>query len=478
MEINKPYCLHSQLITAPKLTTLALTLMLSCNVYAFFTGDTDSNNNLSTAVDDEKALVITKDIIKQNNVDNKLSVTEVEYYQKDNITNQIPYFDNRFRLDANLDEITLIFYRKSGSTPIILIRPDGSKIRVNNFDKEKVQWFDDSTFDMIKIKKPMPGPWQAVGDILPESQILIVSDVKILVEPLPDIVFSGETLKVRGNLTNGNVAINPPYFKDVVQLDVNFYSTNNPLYDNFSADAIKLTSFRDDGYELDEYANDNIFTGEFILDFAAGEWQPVYLVNLPMATRELKQTPILLQENPIEVSVVKSELAEQPHQVILTIDPSFVDPNSLVFQGKLMYPDRQTENFSVMEEKGEVRVVNMENTEPGIYRINVSAFGKTITGREFRLVVPEFSINIEQDPELAFEQLNLNTEEVAAVDENALNNTEEFINKLDDDIAQTLATQQQKQTEKEQQTIILIVAANIVIITIGLIMFFMFRRKK
>jgi hypothetical protein len=87
------------------------------------------------------------------NSKNDISDTKIHYHKADNITNQIPYFDNRFRLDANLEEITLIFYRKSGSTPVILIRPDGSKIRVNNFDTERVEWFDDATFDMIKIKK-------------------------------------------------------------------------------------------------------------------------------------------------------------------------------------------------------------------------------------------------------------------------------------------------------------------------------------
>ena len=39
--------------------------------------------------------------------------TKVDYYKSDNITNQIPYFDNRFKIDAMLEEITLLFYRKS-----------------------------------------------------------------------------------------------------------------------------------------------------------------------------------------------------------------------------------------------------------------------------------------------------------------------------------------------------------------------------
>ena len=418
--------------------------------------------------------LINSDIENSSKVD-KLSKTRVEYYQKDNMTNQVPYFDNRFRLDANLDEITLIFYRKSGSKPIILIRPDGSKIRVNEFDNEKVQWFDDSTFDMIKIKKPMPGPWQAVGDILPNSQILVVSDIKIAVDPLPEIAFSGETLKVEGRLFNGDDAIVSPHFKNVVKLDINFYSTNNSAYENFGADAIKVTSFRDDGHGLDEYANDNIFTGEFILDFAPGEWQPVYLVKLPMATRELRQTTILLQKTPVEVSVVKSAESDKPHQLVLTIDPSYVDPDSLVFQGKFTFPDRQVEPFSIMESNGESRATTITNTEPGIYRINVSAFGKTITGREFRLVVPEFTFNVEAvNNMMAIDGVASNSEEMGAVTAT----TADLLVKAEEDNELVLLEQQQVQAEKEQETMLLIVAGNVFIIIIALVLFFALGRKK
>ena len=82
----------------------------------------------------------------------------------------------------------MIFYRKRGSVPIILVQPDGAKIIINSYDIDKVEWYDDSTFDMIKIKKPMVGPWQAIGDILPESQILVVSNVKIVAQYAPPLV--------------------------------------------------------------------------------------------------------------------------------------------------------------------------------------------------------------------------------------------------------------------------------------------------
>jgi uncharacterized protein (TIGR03503 family) len=450
LEINKHHFPNYSLIKASKLIAY-LFVVASFNAGAFFISDVESNDE-----------------------DNKQSKTKIEYYQKDNITNQVPYFDNRFRLDADLEEITLIFYRKSGSKPIILIRPDGSKIRVNHFDHEKVQWFDDSTFDMIKIKNPMPGPWQAVGNILPNSQILVVSDVKIAVEPLPEIAFSGETLKVVGRLFNGDEAINSPHFKKVVKLDVNFYSTNNSLYENFGADAIKVTSFRDDGRGLDEYANDNTFTGEFILNFASGEWQPVYLVKLPMATRELRQQSILLHKTPIEINVVKSENVDMPHQLLLSIDPTFVDPNSLVFQGNFTFPDRQVEPFSIMEADGESRTTIITNTEPGLYRVNVSAFGKTITGREFRLVVPEFSFNIET------RQIELNTDEGTNADEGGtlIEISDKLLVNVEEDKTEALLAKKLAQDAKEQETIIIIAVGNGVVILIAVVLFFILRRKK
>lgn len=404
-------------------------------------------------------------------------VAQVEYFQSDNATNQIPYFDNRFRIDSELEEITLIFYRKSGSVPIILVKPDGSKIRVNNIDHDTVQWFDDSTFDMIKIKKPMPGPWQAVGDILPNSQILVVSDVTIKVEPLPELVFSGETLKVVGKLFNGDKAIESPNFRPVVKLDVNFYSTNNPSYENFGADAIKITSFRDDGRGLDEYANDSNFTGEFVLNFAPGEWQPVYLVKLPMATRELRQSSIMLHETPVSINVNKSSDEATPHKVQFTIDSTYVDPDSLIFQGKVTYPDRQVESFSIMDTQGKLREQDITYTESGLYRINVSAFGKTLDGREFRLVVPEFSFNVE--PSLAEQSTIVGTDTAESTVETT---ADESISITDTPTAEELllAYEAEKalKAEEDKNNLLIIATGNVIIIVVAVLIFLVIAQIK
>jgi len=400
------------------------------------------------------------------------SKPNINYLKGDDKTNQIPYFDHRFRLDAQLDEITLIFYHNAGAVPVILVRPDGSKLRINNYPKDKVQWYDDVTYDMIKIKKPMPGPWQAIGDISPDSEIFVVSEVKITVAPLPEVILAGETLKVEGKLMNGNLAINNPLFRDVVQLEVEFISTNNAAYENFGAESILLTTFRDDGQELDEYAGDGVFTGEFELTIPAGEWIPVYRVKLPMATRELRQKPIILQKNPVSISVNIATQAEEFHQVKFTIDPTYVDPDSFIFQGKITFPDRQDEPFSIMEGKGAERIKKFGYTEPGVHRINLNAFGKTINGREFRLVVPEFTFNVEISDEALLahiSEINSNDDQISEAELKAAEAEAKLAYE-----AEQLALQK----EKEQMQWIIIAVGNLVIIILGLGSFFFLQRKK
>lgn len=408
--------------------------------------------------------------------------TEVKYYEKDDITNQIPYFDNRFHIDAQLEEITLLFYRRSGAPPIILVRPDGSKLKINNLPKDKVQWFDDKTFDMIHIKKPMPGPWQAIGDILPKSKIMVVSDVTLHVEPLSDIILSGETLKITAQIFNQNKVVDDPMFNDVIKLDIDFFSTNNTAFDNFGAEPIEIGSFRDDGYELDEYARDGIFTAEFGLDFSAGEWIPIYRVIMPMATRELRQKPVILRPNPVNIDVDITVEPLESHKLILTIDDEFVDPDSLIFQGKITFPDRQTEPFAIMEGSGTSRIKEIGYTEPGIHRISLNAFGKTINGREFRLVVPDYTFNVERK----------NGPLVPTIDKDgdgAPSDGELAAIELKDEIAQekkqhelalqqSIEEQQAQAEEKKLQTLIIIGVTNGLIIIIAVVVFIIIRKKR
>lgn len=408
--------------------------------------------------------------------------TEIKYYENDDITNRIPYLDNRFHIDAQLEEITLLFYRRSGTPPIILVRPDGSKLKITNLPKDKVEWFDDKTFDMIRIIRPMPGPWQAIGEILPNSKIMVVTDVTLQVEPLAEILLSGETLKVTAKIYNQEHAVDDPLFNDVINLDIDFFSTNNTAYDNFGAEPVQIGSFRDDGYELDEYARDGVFTGEFVLDFSPGEWIPIYRVIMPMVTRELRQKPVIVHDNPVSLSVEPTIDPLKFHKVTITIDDSYVDPDSLLFQGKITFPDRQSEPFAIMEGEGKQRIKEIGYTEAGIHRISLNAFGRTKNGREFRLTVPDFTFNVEREDGPLVPTLD---DDQVVTDSNEVNEAQLLAEQIAQEKAEREAELQRiieekriKAEEEAMTNLIIVVVANILIIGGALAGFLIIRRKK
>ena len=306
-------------------------------------------------------------------------------------SNQIPLLNNRFRIDYEIDEITLVFFRKKGAPSVVLVKPDGTKIYARTAKDHQMEWHDDKTYDLIKINQPTPGPWQAIGSILPESRIMVLTDIDLQVDPLPTDMMVGESLKVTARLTNGGKPINAKDFRDVLKLDVLLISTQKAEYDNHNQTVLEFTSFQDDGKNFDERPRDAIFTGEFKLDFPAGEWIPKYIVKTPLYTRELMQAPIIVQRAPVEYSVVEAVADAERHQLTYTINDGPADGNTVAFQGRIRFPNNEVQSFTLGEMPGNTRLLAIANAGVGTYRVENMMFGRTKGGREFVMSLPEYT---------------------------------------------------------------------------------------
>lgn len=335
---------------------------------------------------------------------------DLEVLQRNSDVNQLKILDNRFRIDHRIDEITLVFFRKRGAPSVILVQPDGSKLYSSSAMRNaSLEWIDEVSYDVIRIKQPMPGPWQAIGQILPESKIMILSDIELAVDPLPPLMFKGETIKVTGRLTNGGKPVEDGLFGDLVNLDVNFVSTNNKDFNNFGASTEQVATFKDDGLGFDEKPRDAVFTGEFTLNFPAGEWRPEYQIDTPLIKRSLEQAPVVVDPIPFNFEFVESTDLNEPHKVNIVIDDSKVDPNTVVFQGKIFYPNHEQQEFTIDATNTSQRELAVNNYEWGVYTVEFSVFGTNSNGREFmaKLDNKEFEIEkpIEVVPEIAPETM-------------------------------------------------------------------------
>jgi uncharacterized protein (TIGR03503 family) len=318
--------------------------------------------------------------------------------------NEIKILNNRFRVDYHVEEVMLLFFRKQGSKPIVLIQPDGSKIYPRDANDKTIEWHADTGYDLIKIKEPMPGPWQAVGKILPDSKIIILTDIELQADSFPDVVFQYEVIKAEARVVNSNEVIKSKMFHEVISLRANLYPTQDPTQDNFGTSIFQLGEFLDDGKGLDERPRDGVFTIQYTIKTMHGEWIPNYRINAELFTRELLQDPITVVDSPISFTVLPAKMNEtgeidRYHNFMFTVDDTNIDNLSLLFQGTIRFPNGDKQTFSV--EGMQERRIEVFNGEYGLFTVDMHVFGTKKDGREFHLDIPPYQF-VTEEPEIDY----------------------------------------------------------------------------
>ena len=317
--------------------------------------------------------------------------------------NSIQILNNRFRVDADVEEVTIVFFRSFGSPPIVLVRPDGSKLYLeNDLEDDSFNWFETDTYDMISLSSPMPGPWQAIGDILPESRIMVIAGITLHAQPIPATIFSGETIKQTAYLENAGTRIDMSGFRDVVTLSIEFVSTNNPEYPNFGLGSRPIARFEDNGLGFDEYEADGTFTGQFDLKITEGEYKPIFTVRTPLFSREQVNENIVLLPSPIKLSHAIEANDRGDHLLKIGVNTEHIKATDYVVDGTVRHPNGEMAKFSLTEATTGERSLDILNSDYGIYKINMSVFAQTLDGRDLVLTVPEYSF-VTSTPEIIIE---------------------------------------------------------------------------
>ncbi|MCK7459981.1 TIGR03503 family protein [Idiomarina aminovorans] len=380
------------------------------------------------------------------------------------MTNKLPIKGQSFRIDENVEEITLLFFREPGSKPVVLIKPDGSKWYDARYPEEQVTWYTDPNFDIIRIKKPQPGPWQAAGRIDQENKALIVSDIRFEANPLPNPLFQYEELKVEGKLYNGDKVVETARFRQTVLLDVLFVSTNNPDFDNFGANPSRVAQFEDNGRGHDERAGDGVFTGFFNLDVEPGEWLATYEMTTPLYQRVFEFGPVEVEPLPVEFNIIQSEAVDENHQLSIGVDENWIDPESLVINGETSFPNGEVRKFTVSQIESFPHNVEIANLAFGKHLVDLDIFATSVSGREFEARINDFSFIAKEPPP---------PEPTAA--ERAQQQQMELERERE------LAKQEREAKQKQaMMNLIIIVVVNIVLIGLALfaLWWFKFRKKK
>ncbi|GIU31842.1 TIGR03503 family protein [Shewanella sp. MBTL60-007] len=368
------------------------------------------------------------------------------------LSNHASELKNRFRIDHMVDSMTLLIHREYGSAPVVIVRPDGSKWYVNRHPEATVTWMEGLTGDMITIKKPMPGPWQLLGQVVEGSVIEKVSTLTVDVDAIPQPLFQGERLKLTARLLGDEQKVRLPGLDFMMNWTARFISKNNTADENYAAGTIIVGAYRDNGEALDEQPDDGVFTSDLNLEQPWGDYTLQVQAKNTVLEREYSQE-FRLSKRPISVALLETD---KPDSGIWTLDIQIDDEVLLLEQthleAEIMGPTGKVIPVTVAHLSDKQTQFTLPRViDFGSYDLKLNAVSTTRDGREIYLTLPELFFNLIQPPEPppSEEELAARAEAIAKAEE----------------------------LQAKEKAIVLLVSINVVLVIIGIVVLLFIRKR-
>jgi len=107
---------------------------------------------------------------------------------------------NRFTIDKNVREMTLLIFRQKHSAPTLLYPPGSSPM--SSKKPGNSIWRNDSGYDLITIKNPPTGVWTIDAEIDAGNRLMVETDFKLSVGGFLPYVMPGQPIRINVELYN------------------------------------------------------------------------------------------------------------------------------------------------------------------------------------------------------------------------------------------------------------------------------------
>ncbi len=111
----------------------------------------------------------------------------------------IPLKDNRFNVDASINDMTLLVFNKDKAHPTTIVTP-GKRTWSKDTHTEQVKWFSDDGFDLVTIRKPQQGQWKIMAPVDENNRVVVATNLKLKLNELPGYLMLGDVLKINAYL--------------------------------------------------------------------------------------------------------------------------------------------------------------------------------------------------------------------------------------------------------------------------------------
>lgn len=366
----------------------------------------------------------------------------------------IPLLDNRFRIDPNTEQVTIILNHPRHSQKVILVQPDGSKLYAQRHPQEMVGWVSNRNQDIITIQKPMPGPWQAIATLNGENRIQLLNPITLKINKLPLKVYNSEYLTSYISLIKDGQIMTDKDFLKHAKLTVSILSDQKNL----------ISLYRDDGQYYDSLPFDGQLSTHFFMDLPPGR----HLLNIKTKNNIFIRNvnkDIVVFPRPLIYKIQQGADNISNAELTFIVDETEIDPNSVTIDGMFTSKDgseneQSIVHFSEKEPQGNSLTINIPLTYQS-YNYSGSVFATTLDGREINFQLPKQTVELIAPP--AIEAVVISDESLVTSQASATSSEAEVTT---------------KPSEQPFQYLWVIISLLVFIILCVLVTVFLMRRKR
>lgn len=180
----------------------------------------------------------------------------------------LPLAGNRFQVDRHVAELTLLAFHAPHADPVRLRAPSGMEYSPDSAP-ESMRWHSEANYDLVTIAGPETGHWHLLGTPDPDNRVMVLTDLKLEVAPIPGPTHAGEQATLHAQLTEAGEIITQPDLLGLTRLELERSDGAHSYHQTF------------------EHATaDGDFTATLDRQLGSGTWQLIVRAHSPTFSRE------------------------------------------------------------------------------------------------------------------------------------------------------------------------------------------------
>ncbi|GEM_PF-388880 len=311
-------------------------------------------------------------------------------FEKTAPADTLPLDGDGFDVDASIDELTLLVFTPPGAAAPRLAPPTGEPWGVDDAP-DGVRWRAGDSYALVTVPQPAAGHWRIVGEIDPDNRVMVVTDLRLAVDELPNLLLPGRSLRVAAELQQQGQRITREGFLELVAM---------PLQLNPPAGQPRQLALRDDGGGDDDAGRDGRFVARLLDTSVEGEYELLLRADGGSFQREHRHRFSVRWPVDVDSAALDGDSAGS-YRVDVRPRAELLSPGSLRVSGELEYPDGRRE--ALVASAGEQGVWSLRTppvAAPGGHRVHLHTAAEWRRGERFALSLPPLALD-SAEPQVA-----------------------------------------------------------------------------